>query len=95
VCSAGCEVAVCLFLVCGSVTWVALARSEARRVSSWRVKWGRNVEAMRFREGEGGIWWSKDYIQESINRHRTNQATTKACRSKTLRNQCERYLYVS
>jgi hypothetical protein len=40
--------------VCGSVMWVALSRREARRVSSWRVKWARSVEAMGLVRERGG-----------------------------------------
>jgi hypothetical protein len=47
----------CLF-VCGSVIWVVLSRSEARRVLSWRVKWARRVVAMGLVRDRGGIWWN-------------------------------------
>jgi hypothetical protein len=37
---------------------VALSRSEARRVLSWRVKWARSVEAMGLVRESGGILWN-------------------------------------
>jgi hypothetical protein len=42
---AGCQFTICLFVSVRSVMWVALSRSEVRRVLSWRVKWARIVEA--------------------------------------------------
>jgi hypothetical protein len=38
--------------------WVALSRSDARRVVSWRVKWARSVEAMRLVRESGGMLWN-------------------------------------
>jgi hypothetical protein len=39
--------------------WVALPRSEARRVLSWWVQWARIVEVMGMVRESGGIWWNK------------------------------------
>jgi hypothetical protein len=38
--------------------WVAMFRSEARRVLSWRVKWSRSVEAMGLVRESGGMFWN-------------------------------------
>jgi hypothetical protein len=38
--------------------WVALSWSEARRVSYWRAKWARSVEAMGLVKERGGVLWS-------------------------------------
>jgi hypothetical protein len=38
--------------------WVALSRSETRRVLSWRVKWARSVEAMGLVRKSGRMLWN-------------------------------------
>jgi hypothetical protein len=38
--------------------WVALSRSEVKRVLSWRVKWARSVEAMGLVRESGGMLWN-------------------------------------
>jgi hypothetical protein len=37
---------------------VALARSKARRVLSWVVKWARSVEAIALVRESGGMLWN-------------------------------------
>jgi hypothetical protein len=44
--------------VWGSVIWVALSRSEARRVVSWWVKWVWSVEARGLVRERRGMCWN-------------------------------------
>jgi hypothetical protein len=59
-------------LVCVSVMWVALSRSDAKRVWSWWVKWARSVEAMGLVMESGGMLWNMVHASRwARTRHRS------------------------